>query len=173
MPMMPLIDITGLRFGRLAVLCRDETVKGRAPSQWVVRCDCGTEKSVRSEALRSGRTQSCGCLGRERLTERPRRLTHGEAAQPTPEYVAWRSMITRCENPNAAKWPHYGGRGVTVCERWRKDFGAFLADVGRRPSDSHSLDRIDVNGSYEPGNVRWADAITQRHNRRDSDRRTA
>lgn len=77
-------------------------------------------------------------------------------------------MKTRCFNPNSNRFQHYGGRGITVCERWRNDYAAFLADVGRKPGPEFSIDRIDVNGHYEPGNVRWADPVQQRSNRRDS-----
>jgi hypothetical protein len=95
--------------------------------------------------------------------------THGESwPYPTPEYMAWSSMLRRCYGVSSPKYRHYGGRGIAVCERWRENYEAFLADVGRRPERGYSIDRIDVNGNYEPRNVRWADAKTQRHNRRDA-----
>jgi hypothetical protein len=157
----------GARFGRLEVLGPSESVNKKRFVQ--VRCACGVTKSVRVELLNRG-LQSCGCLRSEKSGQRAKALftTHGEAAARTPEYVAWLSMIRRCTDPNGPKWEHYGGRGIQVCEKWHASFEAFLADVGRRPSRGHSLDRIQVDGNYEPGNVRWATATIQRHNRRDS-----
>jgi hypothetical protein len=80
-------------------------------------------------------------------------------------YKRWRQMLRRCEDPNTPGWKHYGGRGITVCEEWRNDFPAFLAHVGPLPSEEHTLDRIDPNGNYEPGNVRWLTALEQNNNR--------
>jgi hypothetical protein len=97
----------------------------------------------------------------------------GKGVSPTPEYVAWRAMICRCELPTSASWSRYGGRGIRVCERWRNNYELFLADVGRRPSTGHSLDRFpDPDGNYKPGNVRWATAAEQQRNRRDSQQLT-
>lgn len=93
------------------------------------------------------------------------RYKHGEAASRTPEYRSWRSMRTRCENPNHRAFHNYGGRGIKVCERWR-EYENFLADMGRRPSLDFTLDRIDPDGDYEPGNCRWADRKDQQSNRR-------
>ena len=92
--------------------------------------------------------------------------THGESnrGNPTPEYAAWAAMKQRCTNRNAPPFIHYGARGISVCERWMNSFEAFLADVGRRPSPKHSIDRIDNDGDYEPGNVRWATRKEQRAN---------
>ena len=91
------------------------------------------------------------------------RLKHG--LNNTPEHRAWVSMKQRCTNQNKREWPHYGGRGIKVCERWMQSFIAFLSDVGHKPSSKHSLDRIDVNGDYAPGNVRWATQKEQCANR--------
>lgn len=99
----------------------------------------------------------------------PRRTArHGNARREgrTPEYVAWQSMKSRCGNPQAQNYRHYGGRGIEVCQRWQESFEAFLADMGERPSPKHSLDRIDNDGNYEPGNCRWATQKTQLTNRR-------
>lgn len=84
------------------------------------------------------------------------------------EFNVWRSARHRCSNPNAQSWKNYGGRGIRMCERWANDFAAFLADVGPRPSPRHSIDRVDVNGNYEPGNVRWATRAEQTQNRRNT-----
>ncbi len=83
-----------------------------------------------------------------------------------PEYGVWRAMVARCHNPNATRYADYGGRGISVCEQWRHSYANFIADVGRRPSPSASIDRIDNDGNYEPGNVRWTDATTQANNSR-------
>lgn len=98
----------------------------------------------------------------------PWRTTHGHTAnrKATPEYTAWLAMIDRCTNPKCVGFKRYGGRGITICERWRRDFAAFFADVGPRPAPKHSLDRKDNNGNYEPGNVRWATRTEQNRNKR-------
>lgn len=155
----------GERFGRLIVV-------GPAPmrpnhSVYVTcRCDCGTTKEVRAWNLRRGMTTSCGCLSSRRRP--PVYITHGDSrpGRTAPEYAAWRGLINRCTNARDRKWALYGGRGITVCARWRHSYEAFLADVGRRPGPGHSIDRIDPDGHYEPGNVRWADIYTQNRNRR-------
>lgn len=156
-----LIDMTGERYGRLLVVSR---YRCRGAAMWVVRCDCGTEKIVAGGSLRSGDTQSCGCLHKERTSAA--RTTHGATrGSRTDLYRIWRGIISRCTNPHLSRWPRYGGRGITVCDRWRHDFTAFAADMGPRPSPQHSIDRIDPDGHYTPGNCRWATALQQRHNR--------
>lgn len=165
--MTTLIDLTGQRFGRLVVLSRAENGPRNAP-YWNVRCDCGTERVTRGASLRTGGSKSCGCLVKD--NNRRRETTHGEAQgtdhNATPEYNAWSSMKGRCHNPRDKGYPNYGGRGIEVCESWRNSYQAFLGDVGRRPGPGYSIDRIDVNGNYEPGNVRWATARQQVRNRR-------
>lgn len=165
--MSALIDLTGKRFARLLVIGRATATGGQA--KWECLCDCGAKRTVISALLRSGGTKSCGCLKRENLIARS--TTHGmsRVGCRTPEYTAWANMIARCEDQNrTADWPLYGGRGITVCARWRSSFEAFLADIGRRPSARHSIDRIDTDGHYEPGNVRWAAPEVQHNNRRDN-----
>lgn len=113
------------------------------------------------KALISGKSQSCGCLNVENV--RAANTTHG--ATKTPEYGVWRHMLNRCYNPKHEKYPIYGGRGITVCDAWRHDFAAFLAYVGPRPSPDHTIDRLDNNLGYQPGNVRWASYHEQNVNR--------
>src|SRR4051812_11862110 len=122
-------DLTGQRFGRLTVLGYARTI-GKV-STWRCRCDCGAEIIARGDKLRGGRTGSCGCLNAD--LARARRLTHGESgnAANTREYVAWARMISRCENPDDISFENYGGRGITVCTRWRSSYVDFLADMGR------------------------------------------
>lgn len=161
------IDMVGQRIGRLVVLNY-----ARPPGLWNVRCDCGTEKVIRGTGLRGKRpTKSCGCLDSE--TTIARNLRHGEANK-TPEYQAWLDMKKRCFNEDNKNYKDYGARGITVCDRWRDDFEAFLADVGRRPSDQHSIDRYPNNdGNYEPKNCRWATRSEQMNNTRASRARAA
>lgn len=164
--MKPLVDMMGDRFGRLLVVGRGPNTKGGG-AQWLCRCDCGEERVNTRKNLIKGRVRSCGCLRKETSREVGlRRITHGGSY--TVEYRTWRSLIDRCTKPNSANWKHYGARGIGVCQRWLDGFENFIADVGNRPSDRHSLDRIDVNGNYEPGNVRWADWFVQSNNRRNN-----
>lgn len=150
-----MLDLTGRRFGKWTVLSRAPN-EPNGKISFNVRCDCGTEKQVRSQSLTSGGTTQCyHCV----------HLRHGDCK--AREYNSWANMIQRCTNPKHPKYPDYGGRGIKVCEHWRSSYPNFLADVGRRPSLAHTLDRFpDVNGNYEPGNVRWADATQQANNRR-------
>ena|ERR1700675_1534927 len=132
-------------------------------------CDCGTSKLVRAEYLRSGHTKSCGCLRTDAGAAVGLMEVHGHNSRlkggPSPEHVSWTGMKTRCTNPKAKDFKHYGGRGIKVCQRWQY-FENFFADMGPKPSPRHSIDRINPDGDYEPLNCRWATWKEQRHNRR-------
>jgi hypothetical protein len=163
-----LIDLTGRRFGRLVVLQRGGTARNGHASWWC-RCDCGEQRVMVGGDLRSGATTSCGCLGAELTAARAvtRNATHGLAYHAL--YACWASMHDRCRNPNHAAYHNYGGRGIAVCDRWtgRDGFPTFLADMGERPEDL-TLERIDNDGNYEPGNCCWATRSQQRRNSRPS-----
>ena len=152
------LDLTGKRFGRLFVLSYSHTVKP-GYAYWLCRCDCGTLRSVVACNLSRGITKSCGCL-------RASPLSHGHTSggRHTPTYRSWYAMIQRCTNPRNHKYRDYGGRGISVCKRWRS-FENFLADMGERPAGL-TLDRRDNDGSYEPGNCRWATSHEQARNKR-------
>lgn len=150
-------DIVGQRFGRLVVLNRAGSKRRRAA--WLTRCDCGVELLRVSQELVSGKTRSCGCL----------RIKHGEGSsrgKRSPEYRAWKGMKARCYSKSATGYENYGGRGIRVCRRWRNSFENFLADMGRKPGERFSLDRLDSNKDYSKDNCRWATFFEQNQNRR-------
>lgn len=161
-------QISGIRFGRLTVLELSENHPTMG-TKWTCKCDCGTIKDVWAKHLRSGATKSCGCLSVDVSIQQS--ITGGSAVirkhgmAGTPEFHAWAAMKSRCLNKNSKNYKHYGARGIAVCQRWLDSFNNFLSDMGPRPSDKKSVDRIDNNKGYSPDNCRWADCLQQSRNR--------
>ena len=158
-PMAELKDLTGRRFGRLVVSCQAGRDKqGRAI--WGCLCDCGNQARVKSTNLIQGHTNSCGCLHREQ------NVTHGRTNSRL--YYVWTNMKNRCNNPENRAYPHYGGRGITVCDEWYEFDRFMLWAESHGYAPGLTLDRIDVNGNYKPDNCRWADVVTQQNNKRNN-----
>lgn len=155
-------DLTGARFGELVVL----GVCGERGGRLKAQCSCGTIGEWRRTVLVSGNTKSCGCRKFSGFKRTQPRHGHSRAdnGRASPEYSCWRSMIKRCA-PGSRFFSRYGARGISVCARWRDSFENFLADMGLRPSPKHSIDRINNDGNYEPGNCRWATAELQQRNK--------
>lgn len=165
------IDLTGSKYGLLTVTSRAENYEKFSKThdrvlkyaRWNCICECGKESlEVLATDLKSGSQISCGCVRSEKAAERV--TTHGMSE--SKEYAAWLNMKTRCTNENSEKWPEYGARGICVQPEWMDDFPRFFNHIGPAPSVLHSVDRIDTNGNYEEGNVKWSTPTEQAENQR-------
>lgn len=157
-------DLTGFVFGWLTVI---EAGKKRSPNRamyWLCKCKCGTEKEISAQSLIRGSVVSCGCYNKEINSKRAKHGHNRRHSKKSPTYITWTKMNDRCNSTQCREYKWYGGRGVTICDRW-KSYVNFLSDMGERP-EGCSLDRIDVNGNYEPSNCRWVDQKTQANNTR-------
>lgn len=160
------VDLSGQRFGRLVAVCYVPRVTGITKKYgWLCKCDCGEYKIIKSNALTSGAQVSCGCYNKERLLGSNINQTHGMSKSRL--FITWRNMRVRCYSEKDKRYSAYGGRGITVCDEWRNSFEAFrdwaLANGYR---DDLTIDRIDVNGNYEPSNCRFITRAENNKNRR-------
>lgn len=154
-------DISNQKFGKLLALQRTSE-KRWGVYLWLCLCDCGKTKVAPVNSLKSGLVRSCGCLSKDRASLLK---THGMYG--TTEYKTWSSMIQRCTNPKSRQYKQYGGKGISVCDRWKNSFEEFYRDMGKKPPNM-SLDRIDPSKGYELQNCRWADKFIQARNKRKS-----
>ena len=164
---MKKLELKGMRFGRWMVLREGSSIDGRPT--WFCRCDCGEEREIRGTHLRCGRSKSCGCLQKDVMSEIGKsNSSHGMTG--TKEYRCWNAIRQRCENPRARDYQNYGGRGIQVCEAWRKSFEEFFKHMGPAPSLDSSIERIDNSRGYEPDNCKWCRSFKEQARNRRSGR---
>lgn len=163
------VDLTGQKYARLTVL---EMIYGGPRSLARCKCDCGKEADIPAHAVKSGNTKSCGCLSAEKSAENGRKYAHVSAAvnrthgmSGTPTYLSYYSAKHRCVRPKDSHYHLYGGRGIRMCDRWLESFANFLADMGECPPGL-TIERLDNEKGYEPGNCVWATHEQQAQNRR-------
>lgn len=161
----------GKTYGALRVIDVGPVIRGQRVL--TCACACGIRKSLDGANVLAGRTRSCGCKRLTWIGDGTSTHGHTRGGKRRPEYEAWKHMLRRCLSPADSRYADYGGRGISVCLEWVASYEAFYAHVGQRPSATHSLDRIDVNGNYEPGNVRWATRAEQLRNTRSNRHITA
>lgn len=160
--MNKLVDLTGREFGKLKVLNINPERSPSGKTRWDCVCQCGNYKTIISGDLLNEATISCGCVRAERVLKAVTKHGHSKSR----EYRVWSCVIQRCCNPSNKDYPYYGGRGITVCDRWKESFENFYNDMGPRPSKRHSLDREDNDKGYDPDNCRWVEHSVQMNNTR-------
>lgn len=158
------IDLTGQKFNKLTVI--EKAGKKGATTTWYCQCECGNKVIVTITRLRTGHTKTCGCGKAQRIGE----LNKTHCASKTLEFGTWARMIYRCKNSKDLKFADYGGRGISVCDRWmgKGGFKNFLEDMGKKPAKGYSIERINVNGNYEPSNCKWVTMEDQQRNKRNT-----
>ncbi len=156
-------DLIGQKFGRLIVIKKAGSSRDKH-ILWLCRCDCGKDKIIQGNHLKSGATKSCGCLNREKTSIANTKHGHTKNGKQSKTHIVWQHIIQRCTNPRDKGYSNYGGRGITVCKRWRK-FENFLEDMGEVP-EGYQIDRINNDGNYCKSNCRWATRKEQNRNTR-------